>query len=370
MAMDSRAKRRLYQAMRRDPIPNAPLSGERLRVTFQAAKQSRVCKKELYQEIYGKETKKWWVKKHNIPPDLVDDNIDWNAVDKAIGREPFGKRRWLAKHCAKQCGVGTCLLKRKHQTHNRCPRCDAPEEDTTHVVQCTARSAHIVWTKALTHLEGWLLNQDTNAQLHKILVGRLAGWQAKDPLQPLSTSARLREAIQEQDRIGWENFLLGRVSTKIRDFQQRHYEHQNSRKTGAAWCSKLINQLWLMIWKMWEHRNHINTSTITPQQRRERGQLLTEVRREFAKGRTTLLKEDHYLLENRDRIVAYPLQDLEDWLNRVQQARAANDRHVARESRGLEASRRVMQEWLAGHRGQSTTQRTQQREQQSNHHST
>ena len=216
-----------------------------------------------------------------------------------MGREPFGKRRWLTKHCAKQCGVGQCLLRRKHQAHDRCPRCDATEEDTTHVVQCPARSAHNTWTKAMTHLEDWMLNQDTNPQLLQILTERLSGWQAKDPLQPLATTARLRDAIQEQDQIGWEHFLLGRISTKIRDFQQRHYEHQNSKKTGSAWCSKLINQLWLVLWKMWDHRNHINTSTITPQQRRERGQLLTAVRREFAKGRTTLLKEDHYLLEHR-----------------------------------------------------------------------
>ena len=142
----------------------------------------------------------------------------------------------------------------------------------SHVVQCPARSAHNTWTKAMTHLEDWMLNQDTNPQLLQILTERLC-WLASKRSTSTSgyNSVHLRDAIQEQDRIGWEHFLLGRISTKIRDYQQRHYEHQNSKKTGSAWCSKLINQLWLMLWKMWEHRNHINNSTITPQQRRERG---------------------------------------------------------------------------------------------------
>ena len=73
--------------------------------------------------------------------------------------------------------------------------------------------------------------------------------------------------MAEQDRIGWENFLLGRMSKKILQAQQVHYSNIGSRRTGSSWATKLIRQGWLVIWKMWEHHNHINTSMLTPQKR-------------------------------------------------------------------------------------------------------
>ena len=100
------------------------------------------------------------------------------------------------------------------------------------------------------------------------------------------------------------------------------------------------------MWKMWEHRNHINTSTLTPQKRRERGQLLTRVRQEFAKGKSTLLKDDWYLMEDRRAVLSYTLEDLEEWLERVHHARAANARHVAKEARSLRASQKCLADWL------------------------
>ena len=72
---------------------------------------------------------------------------------------------------------------------------------------------------------------------------------------------------------------------------------------------------------MWDRRNHINNSTITAQQLRERGELLTQVRQQFAQGKTTLLNEDCHLLKCKDKVLHYPLRDLEDWLAQIKNAR-------------------------------------------------
>ena len=71
--------------------------------------------------------------------------------------------------------------------------------------------------------------------------------------------------------------LVGPCVKKLVHDQQVQYSNLGSQHTGSSWATKLIRQGWLIVWKMWEHRNHINTSTLTPQQRRERGQLLTQV---------------------------------------------------------------------------------------------
>ena len=200
----------------------------------------------------------------------------------------------------------------------------------------------------MTSLEEWLLNEKTNNRTTDLILQRITAWRDKDTLQPVTAHPALREAIAEQDSIGWENFLLGRVSTKFITVQQVHYTNIGSRKTGSKWATKLIRQLWLVVWKMWEHRNHINNTDLTQQQRRERAQLLGQVNQEFTKGRHGLQKEDRHLLRRKDDIVKYSLPELKEWVERVQHARATGTRQAEAEARSLRASQRCMARWRHG----------------------
>ena len=121
--------------------------------------------------------------KHKIPEDLIDDAIAWDQVGTAIAKEPMGKRRWLCKHLARQCGVGVCLQTRQQQDHARCPCCDAEEEDTTHVIKCSAVSARVIWMTAIEHLFDWMMNEKTDLTLAEIITERLASWHAGDALK-------------------------------------------------------------------------------------------------------------------------------------------------------------------------------------------
>ena len=93
---------------------------------------------------------------------------------------------------------------------------------------------------ALEHLFNWLMNEKTNLTLAEVINARLTALHAGDPLTPIQGPRAIREAVQEQDRIGWENFLLGRLSKKIVQAQQVHYSNLDSQKTGNSWATKLI----------------------------------------------------------------------------------------------------------------------------------
>ena len=139
--MDTKAKALLAKAISKGiQKPNTPFGNESLFVTFRGEKLSRIDMNQLYTDIYGGRTKQYWIDRHNIPCELID-SIDWEAQDKAYKREPHGKHRWLIKHLCGQCAVGRVMLRRKHQSHDRCPRCDAPDESVTHVLRCQAVSA-------------------------------------------------------------------------------------------------------------------------------------------------------------------------------------------------------------------------------------
>ena len=88
-------------------------------------------------------------------------------------------------------------------------------------------------------------------------------------MEPYRHEREVREAIAEQDQIGWWNFSLGRMSTKFAPIQSRHYESLGLRRTGAVWARKLITELNEILWEMWEHRNHVLHKTMTPQKEQQ-----------------------------------------------------------------------------------------------------
>ena len=247
---------------------------ERVQVHFQGHKLARISKKALYQEIYGAITKKKWKELHDIPEDLLHDGIHWEALRRAMEREPLGKQRWLCKHCARQCGVGRNLKRRKYQSHDNCPRCDQPNETTTHVLRCLDVGARNQWADTREDLITWLQMMQTNMALQDAILQRLTFWHSADDPPPIEGPRALREAIKLQDRLGWENFLMGRISPALGAYQQVHYTNIGSRRTGDSWTSQLINQVWLIMWRMWEHRNQVNSSGLTAQDLRERAGLL------------------------------------------------------------------------------------------------
>ena len=98
---------------------------------------------------------------------------------------------------------------------------------------------------------------------------------------------------------------------------------------------------------MWQHRNHTQHRTLTPQDKRHRSQLLGRISQQFSKGKSTLNPDDHYLLESQRDVRKYSNQDMEEWLDRVSNARAAHSRAVARESRALRHQQQFMARWQA-----------------------
>jgi hypothetical protein len=64
-----------------------------------------------------------------------------------------------------------------------------------------------------------------------------------------ATSLELRLAYQEQREIGWDNLLMGRMSTKW--FVCHSIQlHGRKKSSGTLWLSKFIGQVWFVTWKM------------------------------------------------------------------------------------------------------------------------
>ena len=91
--------------------------------------------------------------------------------------------------------------------------------------------------------------------------------------------------------------MLGRISPKLAQIQETHLKRKKKRRTGKAWLRKLIRELWIMGWQMWQQRNAKVHSFSSPHFQRQLEDLRQQVRDEFSKGTTGLHKKDHHYLE-------------------------------------------------------------------------
>ena len=79
--------------------------------------------------------------------------IDWDGVELAGKSLSVRELTWLMKHVARYNSVGRQLKQRQYWIDSKCPRCNAPNEDSTHVVFCSLASAVATFTASLRNLK-------------------------------------------------------------------------------------------------------------------------------------------------------------------------------------------------------------------------
>jgi hypothetical protein len=159
--------------------------------------------------------------------------------------------------------------------------------------QKTSHDAHAA--KSLEHVasSNWTAKFPRNSWLKEIQM----------PLNLISTC--LTPHIESQTRIGWDQFILGRWSSKWQQFQQQYISTQPFDPTntnhGIGWASNLICLIWEKCQDEWHTRNEARHGQddaaqqqicLATAQRQIRA--LYELKDScFYHGRTTYLKTSH-----------------------------------------------------------------------------
>ena len=186
--------------------------------------------------------------------------------------------------------------------------------------------AQAKWDILIQRLREWMVKKRTAPALQLHILASLQKWR-KQENQPIRRgTADIRTAFEEQDEIGWWNFLLGRMSKKLAAYQDKHYKSIGRRATGKVWLRGIIQQMIDICWGMWEHRNHVLHETETDRDRAELANLRRTVKEEFRKGRSGLFKQDCHKLQHREWVLEQGLEFLRTWIDDIQLARLAYSR--------------------------------------------
>ena len=279
---------------------------------------------------------------HPILPANID-KIDWRAIGTAMRSSSVYKRQFVAKHATGHCGVGVMMKKWGFRTDSRCPRCKNPDESVTHVIVCPHPSASSTWSEQLDNLKQWMRAQKTNSDIIDAIIrnvkklrksGGIFGHHYQD--------TKMRKVVQEQNCIGWDHFMLGRISTRWSRLQDYHYKRIHSRRTGERWATNLIMKIWEVHWSMWQHRNECLHDTgnneILGSNTMEK-----EILRELKKGCALLQPTEKYLFSiTKTEVREWSAIRKQKWLRTICAARYSSSiRHQS-----TQQSRTLMSDWL------------------------
>jgi hypothetical protein len=101
----------------------------------------------------------------------------------------------------------------------------------------------------------------------------------------------------EQDAIGWQNFVEGKITRSWGMLQLQCYQEQCSKRTVDKWTSRLVTQLLELTHRMWLHHNgvlHAVDAQGLPLQ--QAVELKAAIHDEFRKSTEGLAHKDHHFI--------------------------------------------------------------------------
>jgi hypothetical protein len=163
-------------------------------------------------------------------------------------------------------------------------------------------------------------------------------------LDALELPSQFHRFAFSQDMIGWDNFMLGKISMHLRPIQHSHLLCSSSMLTVDDWMKKFIDRLLHIVHGQWIYRNvskhHETLRLIRPTERR---QLLLEIDRLASLRPEEVPEESKFLLEvDFARMVAGDVSAQHYWVHAVKAALVAGRRRtfLARRRRSAPSGRR------------------------------
>ena len=142
--------------------------------------------------------------------EMAYDMVDWEAIGDALEMESPLFKLWALKQVSKFCGVGKQMHQMGLWSHDHCPCCNALGETTRHLLQCPVLVMQQSWQEGFEALEQWMLAVDMEPNIWKCVIFTLLAGKLSQFVDV--TYGEVKNKAWDQDLIGWENFVEGKIT--------------------------------------------------------------------------------------------------------------------------------------------------------------
>jgi hypothetical protein len=181
----------------------------------------------------------------------------------------------------------------------KCPSCMQALDTCAHVLFCDHAGCVETLKHTIDLLEQWLSKGDTDPGLLDCIAeypyGR-GGRTMVDICQGLGED--FQKMVWEQDAIGWQQFMKGMISRRMRGIQSLHHLREVTHLSPKQWAQGLILKLLEATHGQWMYRKiHIHNSVVGMQANLRKEAIQWEIESQMELGTVGLLKEDHWMME-------------------------------------------------------------------------
>ena len=295
-------------------------------------------RKSVINHIHGRALKHHYVRSRKISAIAID-LINWNAMGKAMKKLSQSDATWTTKFVSKFSATGRNMKRWNKWTHSKCPRCNHNNEDTHHVIICPDEEAQETLRENIDKLDAWMDKYGTHPAVRYIITSTLHyrntitfSESAEFFLDEdeSNTAQLIRIACKEQDTIGYQNTLEGKLSKTWEPIQDKYYGiTEEKSRSGLGWTTTLIKKLLFIVKDQWQHRNEVlHQQNKIKTSKKDIEQTKKEIEKEFEIGDDNILITDVGLfLLDIDDVIALPIEEQKAWLKSVYIARKRADQN-------------------------------------------
>ena len=278
-------------------------------------------RKSIHKEVGFQRWWNWWAE-CQIRNGKQAVNVDFHNIGLAFSSLSILEKIFVMKQAHGTCGVGTWMVKWKESTTAACPRCGYANEDMIHVWKCQ-KSAK--WGVVLSKWKQWLRKHNCPEKDRIAFCNEWVNWRGGKRDQSLSLcTPLLRNAIEDQRRINWDNLSKGYLSKEwsvlFKSWKGNKYQVS---------VPGFLRLIWSAGKDMWEERNEPlhNQGNISDQ--RKQKEINQAIIREHQRDHTLLGEIDSRLYsEPLEEVLARSRNGKRDWLLRVHTAQARKRRRI------------------------------------------
>ena len=207
--------------------------------------------KSCYQSIVLDDILTYFSNNIPISKNFLSTSLCMDSIMKARRESPTSVKIFITKWISGDVAVGITMVDRLQRVSSACPFCHEEDESTEHVLRCKHDECFSLRRNLITKLDLWLQSQSTAPHIQSYIINSLQQYLGH------ANHANLYEddSLCDQSKIGGEYLLYGFISKQMVRDQHTYFQSCQSRKTGVIWGSKVIKQLWNIVYQLWDHRN-------------------------------------------------------------------------------------------------------------------
>jgi hypothetical protein len=212
-----------------------------------------IAMRSYYQDKYG------WNNK-------LTDNIWWLIHGKAFPSFNASIQTTIIKYIHGRLPCNHRENRYYEYRSNICSICKTNIETQEHVIQCNGIEENIILKKHyVRNLYRIMEANKTNAELARVIGVSVSAWINGEDMPGIKEMTDnppkyLVEAYNEQKRLGWDQFLKGRLSIKWGFTYNQYRATDNTKKkflNAEKWGKDIIVVGWKFVMDIWRNRNNV-----------------------------------------------------------------------------------------------------------------